>query len=242
MKEQFYRSAYLIGAENIRLLSEKTVVVFGLGGVGSYIVEALARGGIGNFLLVDSDEFDITNINRQLPATLQTVGMLKTEVVKQRILSINPDAVVNTKEVFVLPDNLAQVLDQKVDYIIDAIDTISAKLAIAQYGFENSIPTISCMGTGNKLDPTQFQISDIYSTSTCPLCRVMRKELKRRNVTSLKVLYSTEAPIIPDYSCLPPDLAQQAKDDRTPGSVSFVPPVAGMIIGGEVIKDLIRVN
>lgn len=239
MNPQFYRSALLIGASAIDTLSKKRVALFGLGGVGSYVAESLARGGVGSLLLVDNDTVDITNINRQLPATHETVGQFKTEVVASRIKSINPDAKVEIKTMFCLPDNISDILVGEFDYIVDAVDTVSAKLAIAEFGFNKGIPVISCMGAGNKLDPTRFVVADITETRTCPLCRVMRRELKKRGVSSLKVVYSEEPPLTPDYSQLPPD-AQDNSMRPSPGSMSFVPPVAGMIAGGEVIKDLIK--
>lgn len=235
--QEFSRTERLIGTENQTRLAGSTVVVFGVGGVGSHCIEALARCGIGHLVLVDNDTVSITNINRQSIAYHSTVGRYKTHVMRERILDINPQAQVDTFETFVLPDNLEPLLDGigPIDYLIDAIDTVTAKLALAEYASARQIPLISSMGTGNKLHGERFEIADITRTSVCPLCRVMRRELKARGITHLKVLYSKEQPLTP---VLP---NEEPTDKRAvPGSISFVPPVAGLLIAGEVIRDMIR--
>ena len=235
--QEFSRTERLIGTENQTRLAGSTVVVFGVGGVGSHCIEALARCGIGHLVLVDNDTVSITNINRQSIAYHSTVGRYKTHVMRERILDINPQAQVDTFETFVLPDNLEPLLDGigPIDYLIDAIDTVTAKLALAEYASARQIPLISSMGTGNKLHGELFEITDITRTSVCPLCRVMRRELKARGITHLKVLYSKEQPLTP---VLP---NEEPTDKRAvPGSISFVPPVAGLLIAGEVIRDMIR--
>lgn len=226
MEDMFSRTELLIGKENVGKLKQAKVAIFGIGGVGSYVVEALARVGIGNFILVDKDKIDITNINRQIIATTKNVGRDKVEVSKERILEINPDANVVTYKQFYMPDNKIE-LTKDVSYIVDAIDTVSAKIALVEEADKLNIPIISSMGTGNKLDPTKFEVSDIYETSVCPLAKVMRKELKKKNIKQLKVVYSKENPI---------------KTQRVPASISFVPSVAGLIIASEVVKDIINVN
>ena len=224
MTHEFSRTELLIGEEGLQKLRQATVMVLGVGGVGSHCIEALARGGVGTLILVDHDKVSLSNVNRQSIAYLSTVGEYKTKLMKYRIQDINGEARVFTYEQFVLPENLEQIFEHHVDYIVDAIDTVTAKLAIAEYAAKHQIPLISCMGTGNKLHPELFEITDITKTSVCPLCKVMRKELKARGIPHLKVLYSKEKPI--DVS------------GRTPGSVSFVPPVAGLLIAGEVIREL----
>lgn len=233
MPEQFSRTAMLIGEEALLRLEGSAVAVFGLGGVGSFAAEALARSGVSRFLLVDHDTVDITNINRQLHATLDTVGRFKSELMKERILSINPAARVKALAEFCTPENAASLLSGNFDYIIDAVDTVSAKLAIIEEAEHRGIPVISAMGAGNKLDPTRFKIADINETSVCPLCRVMRRELKKRGIAALKVVYSDEMPIKPDIG--------EDKPGRrpVPGSIAFVPSVAGLIIASEVVRDLI---
>ncbi len=230
MSEIFSRAEMLIGKQNIEKLKTSHIAVFGLGGVGGHAVEALARCGVSHFTLFDNDTVCESNLNRQIIATIDTIGMQKTEAMKNRILSINPDAEVITHDAFYLPENADLYPLFNYDYVVDAIDTISAKIELAVRSEKSGIPLISSMGTGNKLDPTKFKVSDIYKTSVCPLARVMRYELKRRGVKSLKVVYSEEIPQKPIGA-----------DDkaRTPGSVSFVPSVAGLIIAGEVIKDLV---
>lgn len=223
---EFSRTERLIGKESLEKLKKSNVIIFGLGGVGSYIAEALARSGVGKMTVVDKDTVDITNINRQLYALHSTVGKNKADVAKERILDINPLCEITSTVKMYLPECSDEFEFEKYDYIIDAIDNVTAKTDLAVKSQELGIPMIASMGTGNKLDPTAFKIADIYKTDTCPLCRVMRRELKARNVKKLKVLYSTEAPV---------------KDgERTPASISFVPSTAGLIIAGEVIKDLIN--
>lgn len=235
----FSRTELLIGTEGLNRLKKATVMVLGVGGVGSHCIEALARSGVGHLILVDNDKVSETNINRQSIAYQSTVHEYKTKLMKDRIWDINPIAGVTTYETFVLPENIHEIFEKKVDYIIDAIDTVSAKLAVVQYAKEHEIPIISCMGTGNKLHPEMFEIADISKTSVCPLCKVMRKELKNRGITHLKVLYSKEPPI--DVSGKDTEEYKGAK--RTiPGSVSFVPPVAGLLIAGEVIREIAGVE
>ena len=224
MENQFSRTELIIGKEKIEILKKSKVAIFGIGGVGSYVVEGLARAGIGNFILVDKDVVSISNINRQIIATHGTVGKDKVDVAKKRILEINPDAKIEIYKEFFMPETTG-ILDDSIDYIIDAIDTVTAKIELIVRANNLNIPIISCMGTGNKLDPTRFEVSDIYKTSVCPLAKVMRKELKTRGIKKLKVLYSKEEAI---------------KTEGNIGSLSFVPSVAGLIISGEVIKDLIK--
>lgn len=234
--QEFSRTERLIGSDNQQKLYSSTIVIFGVGGVGSHCIEALARSGIGHLVLIDNDTVSITNINRQSIAYHSTVGQYKTHVMKERILDINPNAKVETFETFVLPENLDALLDSigSIDYIIDAIDTVTAKLALVQYAHAHQIPMIASMGTGNKLHGELFEITDISKTSVCPLCRVMRKELKARGIQHLKVLYSKEQPLTP---ILPNEEATNKR--AVPGSVSFVPPVAGLLIAGEVVRELI---
>lgn len=236
MKEQFIRSALLLGEDGIDRLFHARVAVFGIGGVGGFTAEALARAGIGHFLLVDNDEVSVSNINRQIIATWDSIGQKKTQVMKKRILSINPQAQVETKECFFLPENADEIDFSEYDYIVDAVDTVSAKLEIIVRAKAAGVPVISCMGAGNKLDPTKFTVTDIYKTSVCPLARVMRRELKKRGVEGCRVVYSTEEAKRPQTELLP----EEERTDRreVPGSVSFVPSVAGLIAAGEVIREL----
>lgn len=229
-ENQFSRTELLIGKEGLSKLKNSKVAIFGIGGVGSFVVEALARAGVHNFVLVDKDVVSISNINRQLIATYDTIGKAKVEVSKQRILSINPNAHIEAYEEFFLPGN-SNILDNSITYIVDCIDTVTAKIELVMQAQELNIPIISSMGTGNKLDPTKFEITDIYKTQVCPLAKVMRKELKARNIKHLKVLYSREEPIKTGA------ISENGK--AIPGSISFVPSVAGLIIAGEVVKDLI---
>lgn len=232
MQEEFTRAAMLLGEDGIKTLREKTVMVFGLGGVGSFVAEALARGGVGKLILIDNDTVNITNINRQLIALHSTVGKQKTAVMAARIKDICPETVVETHEVFYLPETADTLLFDSVDYIVDAIDTVSGKIEIAVRAKAAGVPLISCMGTGNKLDPSRLTVTDIYKTDTCPLAKVMRRELKARGIEKLKVVYSTEPAI---------KVPAPADGSRpTPGSVSFVPPAAGLLAAGEVIKDLLK--
>ena len=229
MLEQFSRTELIIGKEGLEKLNKSKVAVFGIGGVGSFVVEGLARAGIQNFILVDKDVVDITNLNRQNIALNSTIGTPKVEVAKNRILDINPNAKVETIQEFFAPES-KDLLGKEVDYIVDCVDTVTAKIELILRAQKKDIPIISCMGTGNKLDPTKFEVTDIYKTSVCPLAKVMRKELRERGVKKLKVVYSKEEPI-----------KQEIKPDKqVPGSISFVPSVAGLIIAGEVIKDLIK--
>ena len=239
MIHEFSRTELLIGEEGLKRLANATVMVLGVGGVGSHCIEALARSGVGTLILVDNDTVSQTNINRQSIAYLSTVGDYKTKLMKDRIDDISPGINVFTYETFILPDNLNEIFEREVDYIVDAIDTVTAKLAVAEYAKEHQIPLISCMGTGNKLHPELFEITDISKTSVCPLCKVMRKELKERGIHHLKVLYSKEKPI--DTS------ARSTGEDKgmrrtLPGSISFVPPVAGLMIAGEVIREITGVE
>lgn len=231
---RFSRSEMLIGEDGISRLANSHVAVFGLGGVGSYTAEALARAGVGELTVVDNDTVSVTNINRQLYALTSTVGMKKTQVAAERIRQINPECKVHIIDGFYLEENAADFFLYDYDYIADAVDTVQAKLSLAVECKERGIPLIACMGTGNKLDPTGFRVSDISKTSMCPLCRVMRRELKSRGIDRLKVVWSPEKPI------KPADTAEQSSRRALPGSISFVPPVAGMIMAGEIIKDLIK--
>ncbi len=230
----FEREALLIGDDGVQKLSEKTVAVFGLGGVGSFVCEALARGGIGHLILVDNDIVSESNINRQLVALHSTVGKKKTDVAKARVLDINPDIKVDTYEMFYMPDNADKIDLSSCDFVVDAIDTVTAKIEIAVRCDSLNVPCISCMGTGNRLDATKFCVTDIEKTDTCHLARVMRRELRKRGVKKLKVVYSKAEP--------KPPKADTAKRKQTPGSISFVPPVAGMICAGEVIRTLLEIK
>ena len=228
MQNQFSRTELLIGKDSIEKLQKSKVAIFGIGGVGSYAVEALVRAGIADFILVDKDIVDLTNLNRQIIATRETIGMPKVEVAKRRILEINPNANVEIYQEFFMP-NSKDFFDDTVNYIVDAIDTVTAKIELIVRANKYNIPIISCMGTGNKLDPTMFEVSDIFKTSVCPLAKVMRKELKNRGIKNLKVVFSKENPI---------KIADE-EQKSIPASISFVPSVAGLIIASEVIKDII---
>lgn len=247
MLNQFSRTELLIGKENVEKLNSKKVAIFGIGGVGSFVVEGLVRAGVQNFILVDDDKVCLTNLNRQIIATRKTIGMPKVEVAKERILDINPNANVETFQEFFMPES-KDILDSTVDYIIDSVDTVTAKIELVVRAKKLNIPIISCMGTGNKLDPTRFEVADIFKTSVCPLAKVMRKELRARGIENLKVVYSKEEPIKMNENaenscktnciCPPGTKRTCAVRNQVPGSVSFVPSVAGLIIAGEVIKDL----
>lgn len=239
MIHEFSRTELLIGKAGLEKLRNATVMVLGVGGVGSHCIEALARSGVGSLVLVDNDKVSRTNINRQSIAYRSTVGEYKTKLMKERIWDINPTAEVITYEKFILPENLHEIFEKKVDYIVDAIDTVTAKLAVVQYAKVNGIPIISCMGTGNKLHPEMFEIADISKTSVCPLCKVMRKELKSREIKHLKVLYSKEKPIETSDKDTGEDKGMRRS---LPGSISFVPPVAGLLIAGEVIREIAGVE
>ncbi|MCL2034507.1 MAG: tRNA threonylcarbamoyladenosine dehydratase [Oscillospiraceae bacterium] len=229
MPEQFSRTVALIGEDAVIKLGRSRVAVIGVGGVGSYAAEALARCGVGAFLLVDRDVVAVSNINRQLHSTMDTVGQYKAELMKARILAINPEAKVSVKNEFCLPENISEILSGDFDYIIDAVDTVTAKLAIICEAKSRGTPVITAMGAGNKLDPARFEVADIYDTGVCPLCRVMRRELKKRGITGVKAVYSKEPPT---------PAAIPGEKPGTPGSISFVPPVMGFIIAGEVAADL----
>lgn len=222
------RTELLIGKDNIQKLANSKVIVYGIGGVGSFVVEGLVRAGIEHIILIDNDVIAPSNLNRQIHATISNIGKLKVDCMKERILSINPKVNVETYISQNIENGEELLIDDTIDYVVDAVDTITTKLKLVQRAKEKQVPIISCMGTGNKLDPTKFEIADIYKTSVCPLAKVMRKELKKRGIQELKVLYSKEEPIKHDM------------ESRTPASISFVPSVAGMMIAGEVIKDIIK--
>lgn len=236
MQNQFSRTELLIGQEGIEKLQRAKIAIFGIGGVGSYVVEALVRAGVQKFVLVDNDEICLSNLNRQIIATTETIGKPKVEVAKKRILEINPEAEVETYQEFFMPETKG-ILDETINYIVDSIDTVTAKIELVLRAEKLNIPIISSMGTGNKLDPTKFEVADIYKTSVCPLAKVMRRELKARGINKLKVVYSKEEPIKPDVSKL---TGEEKTKKHVPGSISFVPSVAGLIIAGEVIKDIIK--
>lgn len=248
MLNQFSRTELLLGKENMDRLQNARVAVFGIGGVGGYTVEALARSGVGTLDLIDDDKVCLTNINRQIIATRKTVGQYKVDVAKERVLDINPDAVVNTYKTFYLPDTADQFDFSQYDYVVDAIDTVTGKIQLALAAQEAGTPIISSMGAGNKMDPTAFQVADVYKTSVCPLAKVMRRELKKRGVKKLKVVYSKEKALTPiddmaiscRSNCICPPGAERKCTQRrmVPGSNAFVPSVVGLIIAGEVIKDL----
>ena len=230
MDEQFQREIMLIGKENLEKLKKSKVIIYGIGGVGSFVCEALARAGIGNLILVDYDKIETTNLNRQIHALHSTIGEQKTEAMKNRILDINPKAKVETYNNKETKEKEEELINETINYVIDCVDTITTKLKLIETAKRKNIPIISSMGTGNKLDPTKFEITDIYKTTVCPLAKVMRKELKKRNIKNLKVVYSKEEPIT--------QIENQEK--RTPASISFVPSVAGLIIASEVVKDILK--
>ena len=239
MEEQFLRSAMLLGESALERLSRARVAVFGLGGVGGYTVEALARGGVGSLDLIDSDSVSLSNLNRQILATHSTLGIPKVEAAKARVLDINPNCRVTVYPVFYTPETAGQFDFTQYNYIVDAIDTVTGKLALVQQAWASGTPIISCMGTGNKLDPTAFEVADISKTSVCPLARVMRKELGKRGIRHLKVVYSREEAMTPRGW---EEEAAALGKRQIPGSLSFVPGVAGLILAGEVIKDLALVS
>lgn len=236
MKEEMERTALLLGEDGIRCLQDSHVMVFGVGGVGGFCIEALARAGIGRLTIVDHDVVSLSNINRQIIADHSTVGMPKIQVMKERIAKINPDCKVDARDCFYLPGSAGQFDFSDCDYIVDAIDTVTAKIQLIVEADKKQVPVISCMGAGNKLDPTKFQVTDIYKTSVCPLAKVMRRELKAREIKSCKVVYSTE----PAKKIIP--LADMDISQKVVGSLSFVPSVAGMILAGEVIKDIAQIS
>ena len=230
MLDQFERTELLLGRQAIEHLAECRVAVFGIGGVGGYVCEALVRSGIGEFDLIDKDQVSLTNLNRQIIATHKTVGRYKTEVMKERMLDINPEVKVNTYNCFFLPENASEFPFDKYDYVVDAVDTVTAKIELVMQCQKAGVPIMSSMGAGNKLDPTKFRVADIYKTQMDPLAKVMRRELKKRGVKKLKVVYSEEEPVRPQN--------QSANGRGVPGSTAFVPSVAGLVIAGEVIRDL----
>lgn len=240
-ENQFSRTELLIGKENLQRLARARVAIFGVGGVGGYVVEALARSGVGTLDLIDSDKVVLSNLNRQIIATYDTIGQYKVDAAKARVLSINPQAVVNAYRIFYLPETASQFDFASYDYVVDAIDTVTGKLMLAEQAQKSGTPIISSMGAGNKMDASAFEVADIYETSVCPLAKVMRRELKKRGIRKLKVVYSKETPLTPrmaEQIC-----GQDAAGGRrrqTPGSMAFVPSVAGLIIAGEVVRDLIR--
>ncbi len=232
MENQFERTELLLGNDSIDKLKNSTVAIFGVGGVGGYVTEALARSGVGHFILVDKDDVSVSNINRQIIALHSTVGKYKVDVMRDRILDINPNAIVEAHHCFYLPDNSSDFDFKEYSYVVDAVDTVTAKIELIVQAGKANTPIISSMGAGNKLDPTGFVVDDIYNTSVCPLAKVMRKELKKRDIDKLKVVYSKEQPIsVPSSN---PSVRP------VPGSVAFVPSVVGLIIAGEIIKDLVK--
>lgn len=250
MLNQFSRTELLFGNEAMNHLEKARVAVFGIGGVGGYTVEALARSGVGIIDIIDDDKVCLTNINRQIIATRKTVGKYKVDVMEERILEINPKAVVHKHQHFFLPENVDQFSFDEYDYIVDAVDTVTAKIELVMQAKAHNVPIISAMGAGNKLDPTKFEVTDIYKTSICPLAKVMRRELRKRNVDNLKIVYSKEEPLKPledmSISCknhciCPPGAERKCTQRRAiPGSNAFVPSVVGLILAGEVIKDIIN--
>lgn len=249
MLNQFSRTQLLLGEEAMKTLSEKKVAIFGIGGVGGYVCESLVRTGIGHFDIVDDDKVCLTNLNRQIIATRSTVGKDKVEVMKERMLDINPKADITVHKCFFLPENADQFPFEEYDYVVDAVDTVTAKIEIIMRCKEKGVPVISCMGAGNKLDPSRFRVADIYKTTMCPLAKVMRREMKKRGVKNLKVVFSDEKPVTPiedmSISCrtnciCPPGAERKCTDRRAiPGSTAFAPAVAGLILASEVVKDLV---
>ncbi|WP_293972917.1 tRNA threonylcarbamoyladenosine dehydratase [uncultured Ruminococcus sp.] len=233
MDERFIRTSLVIGEKNIDRLSQSKVAVFGVGGVGGFVCEALARSGVGKLILIDGDTVAKSNINRQIIALESTVGKHKAEVMKERILDINPNAEVNALNIFLNSETVSTIDFTQFDYIVDAVDDIKAKVLLAKLAEENRIPIIAAMGAGNKTDPTKFEVSDIFKTSVCPLARIMRHELKKTGIKKLKVVYSKETPKNPPY---------RIEGEKTVGSLSFVPSVMGLIIAGEVIKDICKIG
>lgn len=247
MSEQFSRTELLIGIDGMEKLQNARVAVFGVGGVGGYVVEALARSGVGTLDIVDADKVCLSNLNRQIIATHKTIDKYKVDAAKERILEINPDAVVNAHACFYLPETAGQFDFSEYDYVVDAIDTVTGKIELVMQADKAGTPIISSMGAGNKMDPTAFRVADIYKTNVCPLAKVMRRELKKRGIKKLKVVYSEEKPITPmavtqteQESMDTDNVREGAKRRQTPGSNAFVPSVVGLIIAGEVIKDLIK--
>lgn len=250
MLDQFSRTQLLVGKEAMDRLADSRVAIFGIGGVGGYVVEALARSGVGTLDLIDDDKICLTNLNRQIIATRSTIGKYKVDVAKARVLDINPKATVNTYQTFYVPETAEQFDFSQYDYVVDAIDTVTGKINLVMQAQQTNTPIISSMGAGNKMDPTAFRVADIYKTSVCPLAKVMRRELKKRGVKKLKVVYSEEKPLTPiedeaisckSYCVCPPETVRKCTQRRqVPGSNAFVPSVVGLIIAGEVIKDLVH--
>ncbi len=248
MLNQFSRTQLLFGEEAMETLANKRVAIFGIGGVGGYVCESLVRTGVGHFDIVDDDKVCLTNINRQIIATRKTVGKDKVEVMKERMLDINPKADIRVHKCFFLPENADDFPFEEYDYVVDAVDTVTAKIEIIMRCKELGVPVISCMGAGNKLDPSRFRVSDLYKTTMCPLAKVMRREMKKRGVKNLKVVFSDEKPVTPledmSISCkknciCPPGAERKCTDRRAiPGSTAFAPAVAGLILASEVVKDL----
>ena len=247
---QFSRTELLIGKEGIEKLNNAKVAIFGLGGVGSFVVEGLVRAGVQNFILVDDDKICLTNLNRQIIATRKTIGKYKVDVAKERILEINPSASVEIYQEFFMPESNTKIIKEDLTYVIDCIDTVTAKIEIVKQCKEEGVPVISALGTGNKLDPSKFEITDVYKTSVCPLAKVMRKELRKRKIENLKVIYSKEEPIKPEETsesscktnciCPPGTKRKCSIRNQVPGSISFVPSVAGLMIAGEVVRDILK--
>ena len=250
MLNQFSRTELLIGKEGIEKLKNAKVAIFGIGGVGSFVVEGLVRAGVENFVLIDDDKICLTNLNRQIIATRKTIGKYKVEVAKERILEINPNAKVEVYQEFYMPNSKNNIIDNTLSYVVDCVDTVTAKIEIIMQCKKLNVPIISAMGTGNKLDPSKFKITDINKTKICPLAKVMRKELRKRNIENLKVIYSEEEPIKTDdtsessckTNCIcPPGTKRKCTiRNQVPGSISFVPSVAGLMIAGEIVKDIIK--
>lgn len=247
LKEQLIRTQFLIGEEGIEKLQNSKVIIFGVGGVGSFVAESLTRTGMGTIIIVDNDTIDISNLNRQIHATRDSVNRIKVEVMKERMLLINPECNVITKQVFLNSENISEIIPNDIDYVVDAIDSVTSKLALAEYCYNKNINIIASMGTGNKMDPSLFKITDIFKTSVCPLAKVMRNELKKRRVKKLKVVYSEELPIKPQ-SPKQEDTPKKVEGEeitrlskrQSPGSMSFVPGVAGMILASQVVRDIIN--
>ncbi len=239
MTSQFSRTTRILGENTIKILSDKHIAIFGLGGVGGYVAEALVRSGIGKFDLIDHDKIDITNLNRQIIATHKTIGRDKAEVMRERMLDINPAAEITIHPCFFLPENAADFEFKKYDYVVDAVDTVTAKIELVLRAREAGVPIISSMGTGNKRNPAMLEVADLYKTSVCPLARVMRRELKKRGVEELKVVYSREESLKPKET--ESTEKDTSRDERAiPGSTAFVPPAAGLLIASEVVRDLIQ--
>lgn len=243
--DQFSRTELLVGAEGIEKIKNSRVAVFGIGGVGGYVVEALARSGVGTLDLIDNDKVCLTNLNRQIIATHSTIGEYKVDVAKRRVLDINPQAVVNTYKTFFMPETAEEFNFYAYDYVVDAIDTVTGKIQLVMQADRAHTPIISCMGAGNKMNPAAFKVADIYKTSVCPLAKVMRHELKKRGIKKLKVVYSEETPIVSPSNNIVLEMNDQNDTNKKrsiPGSNAFVPSVAGLILAGEVIKDLLWNN